>query len=91
MFRARRRPLMRAAMVGGTAYMAGKAGQRAAYREQQEHEQGTPEAQAPQAAAAQAAPSTDMVARLNQLTQLHASGALTDDEFAAAKQQLLAG
>ncbi|MFL5928350.1 MAG: SHOCT domain-containing protein [Gaiellaceae bacterium] len=96
MFRARRRPLMRAAMVGGTAYYAGKAGQRAASRQEQEYSQeqdqearlANLEAQtAPQPAAP---PATDMVGRLNQLGQLHASGVLTDAEFAAAKQQLLA-
>jgi len=100
MFRARRRPLMRAAMVGGTAYVAGRAGQRAASRQDQEYAQeqdqdarlANLEAQAaPQQAAPQAPPATDMVGRLNQLSQLHASGVLTDAEFAAAKQQVLAG
>jgi Short C-terminal domain len=50
-----------------------------------------PAAQAPQAAAPPPAPSTDMFAQLNQLNQRHASGALTDAEFAQAKQQFLAG
>jgi putative oligomerization/nucleic acid binding protein len=102
MFRARRRPLARAAMIGGTAYVAGRAGQKAAYRQEQEYQQESDqearlaqlEAQSAQPAAVQpAAPQpapTDMVGRLNQLSQLHASGALTDAEFAAAKQQLLA-
>jgi Short C-terminal domain len=97
MFRARRRPLMRAAMVGGTAYYAGKAGQRAASRQEQEYSQeqdqdarlANLEAQAAPPEAAP--PATDMVGRLNQLSQLHASGVLTDAEFAAAKQQVLAG
>lgn len=31
----------------------------------------------------------DVIARLTQLAQLHAQGALTDDEFAAAKAKLL--
>jgi len=34
MFMRRRRPLARAAMIGGTAYVAGRAGQRAATRQQ---------------------------------------------------------
>ena len=34
----RRRPLLGAAMIGGTAYMAGKAGQRNAQREQSQEE-----------------------------------------------------
>ena len=32
----------------------------------------------------------DMTEQLNQLAQLHASGVLTDEEFSAAKQKLLA-
>jgi hypothetical protein len=32
-----------------------------------------------------------MTAQLQQLVQLHASGVLSDAEFAAAKQKLLAG
>jgi hypothetical protein len=38
-----------------------------------------------------AAPAEDpMVAKLNQLAQLHAQGILTDEEFASAKAKLLA-
>ena len=33
----------------------------------------------------------DLTEKLNQLAQLHASGVLTDEEFAAAKQKLLTG
>jgi len=33
----------------------------------------------------------DLTAQLQQLAQLHDSGILTDEEFAAAKQKLLAG
>lgn len=33
----------------------------------------------------------DVAARLQKLSQLHDSGALSDDEFAAAKQKVLAG
>jgi hypothetical protein len=36
-------------------------------------------------------PQDDLTARLQQLADLHASGVLTDAEFAAAKQKLLAG
>jgi hypothetical protein len=35
-------------------------------------------------------PATDLVATLKDLGELHQSGALTDDEFAAAKARLLA-
>ena len=38
-----------------------------------------------------AAPANDMTVQLQQLAQLHASGVLSDAEFAAAKQKLLAG
>ena len=44
----------------------------------------------PPAAAAPGAGS-DTVARLQELANLHTSGVLTDDEFAAAKQKVLAG
>jgi hypothetical protein len=36
------------------------------------------------------APEVDLTAKLQQLGDLHASGVLTDEEFAAAKQKLLA-
>ena len=41
-------------------------------------------------AAAAAAPATDISARLQQLAVLHSSGELTDEEYAAAKAQVLA-
>ena len=47
------------------------------------------QAVAPQAAAAPAG--DDMMAKITQLSQLHSSGVLTDEEFAAAKAKLLAG
>jgi len=37
------------------------------------------------------APEVDLTAQLQQLAQLHESGVLTDEEFTAAKQKLLAG
>lgn len=93
----RRRPLARAAMIGGTAYVAGRAGQRSAQRQQdeadreqyQEQRIAELEAQNQPAAPTPAAPSNDMVSRLGELSKLHSSGALTDEEFAAAKQQLI--
>ena len=46
----------------------------------------------PQAAPAQAAPGgASLTDQINQLSQLHAAGVLSDDEFAAAKAKLLAG
>jgi hypothetical protein len=106
----RRRPLLRAAAVGGTAYVAGKhmernaqerAGaeadqdQRIADLEAQQgqqqappqYQQPPPQYQQPPPAAAPAGPS--MLDQLNQLTALHEQGALTDEEFSAAKAKLL--
>ena len=97
MFR-RRRPLMRAAVVGGGAYVAGKrVAQRSAEQGQQENEQderlATLEDQAPATPdpAAQDAPAAapSIPDQLNQLAALHEQGALTDDEFAAAKAKLI--
>ncbi len=51
-----------------------------------------PQAYAPPPPAPAPAPAgTDLTSQLNQLAQLHASGVLTDEEFAAAKQKVLAG
>ncbi len=79
------------------------AGQEAAAQQQydQAYQQGAADAQAqqpqyapppPQYAPPPAqAPQDDLTAKLQQLADLHASGVLTDEEFAAAKQKLLAG
>jgi hypothetical protein len=91
MFR-RRRPLMRAAMVGGVAYHAGKKvqeGREADY----ERDAQLAELQAQQAAQQAPAPasggSDDMIAQLEKLGQLKAQGILTEEEFTAQKQKLL--
>jgi hypothetical protein len=56
----------------------------------QAYEQGRQEAAPPPPPAAPApAPVDPTVEKINQLAQLHASGALTDEEFAAAKAQAL--
>ena len=99
MFR-RRRPLLRAAVVGGGAYMAGKSHARHSMERQQyedeqdarisDVEQQQSYQQAPAPAPAQApAPSSPMVSQLNELAALHQQGVLTDDEFAAAKAKLI--
>jgi Short C-terminal domain len=101
MFR-RRRPLLRAAAVGGTAYVAGRSvARRSAAREQQEGEQDEriSNLEQQQAAAdpaandggASAGATPSMADQLSQLAALHDQGALTDDEFAAAKAKLLGG
>ena len=47
--------------------------------------------QAPVPASEPAAAAPDLTAQLQQLAQLHTAGVLSDEEFAAAKQKLLAG
>ena len=101
MFR-RRRPLLRAAVVGGGAYVAGKhmankANDQAAYEasqddrisqlEQQQQYAPPPQQAPPPDAAPAAGPS--MADQLQQIAALHQQGVLSDDEFAAAKAKLL--
>jgi hypothetical protein len=96
----RRRPLLRAAAIGGGAYAVGRHSgrmreeqanaeadqdQRIADLEQQQ--QAPPPPPAPAAPAPAAQPS--MLDQLNQLTELHTQGALSDEEFTAAKAKLL--
>jgi hypothetical protein len=95
----RRRPLMRAAMVGGGAYMVGKNAQRKSQQEadqearlnQLEAQQMQAPAPAPVAAPAPAAAPAggDLVSKLTELKGLMDAGVLTPDEFEAAKQKLL--
>ena len=95
----RRRPLLRAAAVGGT-FAAGRAmGRRS-------EEQASAESSQDQrisdleASHSQAAPPADtggqqqaagssVLDQLNQLTSMHDQGALSDEEFAAAKAKVL--
>jgi predicted flap endonuclease-1-like 5' DNA nuclease len=101
MFR-RRRPLLGAAMIGGTAYMGAKAGQRAAQNqaveEQNEYDQNarlaqleSQQAPPPQAAPAAAPPGGDLTGKILELKGLMDQGILTPEEFASAKAKLLAG
>jgi membrane protease subunit (stomatin/prohibitin family) len=85
-------------MAGRTAVVAGTAtavSGRVARRQQgrwadQEQQQFEQQQQAAAAAPAQTAPQQDdPMAKLKELGQLHESGVLTDDEFAAAKAKLL--
>jgi hypothetical protein len=89
----RRRPLLRAAAVGGVAYMGARAGTNRAMAQQQAAAGAPAEAQAPPPPApAPAAPvsgASDRIAQLQQLASLHDSGALTDEEFTAAKARVL--
>jgi hypothetical protein len=87
----RRRPLLRAAAVGGVAYEAGKHGAKAG----EEADPNAP-AEEPEAAADPnpdpAAPSADQsMEELTKLKGLLDSGVLTQAEFDAQKQKILQG
>ena len=84
---------MRTAMIGGGAYAMGKhrqAGQTEAANAEQDQDQRISELEQQQAPPA-AASGGDMVSQLKELSALKDAGALTDAEFEAAKQKLLAG
>jgi hypothetical protein len=101
MFIRRRRPLMRATMVGGTAYYAGKKMRQE--RERQAEQEYRIQELGAQQGAASAAPvaapvapaslggaiSSDAMAQLKQLAELKDSGALTEEEFEVQKRRLL--
>ena len=99
----RRRPLLRAAVVGGGAYVAGKrVAQRSAEQSAQESSQdarissleqqqaGAQQGGSAQDGAQQASQAdTPISEQLKQLTALHENGSLDDAEFSAAKRKLL--
>ena len=96
----RRRPLMRAAAVGGVAYYAGKKGQQSRDAEADQNaqiaelqaQQAQPQyAPPPPAAAAPGVGSDAMVTELTNLKSLVDQGILTQAEFDMQKQKLLAG
>lgn len=90
----RRRPLLRAAMVGGVAYHAGRRMQES---QQADYDRDARLAELEQQQATQqqsAAPppsggGDDLIAQLESLGRLKEQGILTADEFAAQKQKLL--
>jgi Short C-terminal domain len=93
----RRRPLARAAVVGGVAYHAGKRGAQNAAAEQSQDQQ-IADLQAQQAqpqyappAPAPSAGGADMVTQLENLKKLLDEGVLTQAEFDLQKQKILAG
>ena len=88
----RRRPLLRAAAVGGGAYAFGKHRQ----REQEEAEQQaynagqqSAMASAPPPAPARHGLTAEDTQRLGELGKLHEQGVLTDEEFAKQKASIL--
>lgn len=95
----RRRPLLRAAVVGGGAYAVGKrSARRSAEQAQQEagqdarisdlEQQQQQQQASPRPAEADGQSVTDQLSRL---ADLHKQGVLTDQEFASAKAKLLGG
>jgi hypothetical protein len=98
---ARRRPLLRAAAVGGGAYALGRrSGARSAEEADQDaQDQGQPQVPAQSQAMDQAGGGQPAVSsaepsipdQLTQLSKLHEQGALSDAEFASAKARLLGG
>ena len=104
MFVRRRRPLARAAMVGGAAYYAGKKGQQASQREMdqearlqelesqqysQQQQYAPPPPPAPAPAPSAGGITDDTMAQLERLGQLKSQGILTQEEFDAQKAKLL--
>ncbi|MET8798215.1 SHOCT domain-containing protein [Nocardia sp. NPDC004568] len=81
----------RTAVVAGTARATANAVDRHAQRRAAESQAYYDEQQSPPptTVAPPESDSRDLVSKLQQLGQLHADGALTDTEFAEAKQQLL--
>jgi len=96
MFR-RRRPLARAAVVGGAAYYAGKKrseAEQADYerdmRLQELEQQQAGQQEIPPPAQAAPAGGVDVVEQLQKLAALKDQGILTEEEFAEQKRKLLA-
>ena len=100
----RRRPLARAAVVGGVAYHAGKKGQQSrdaeadqnaqiaelqAQQAQQQYAPPPPQYAEPPPAAPAEAGGDDMVTQLENLKKLLDEGVLTQAEFDMQKQKLL--
>jgi hypothetical protein len=83
------RGVARTAVIAGTAtHVSNNVSRRQANKWAQQDQGGQPEQQsAPPPAPAPAAP--DPIAQLKELGELHASGVLTDEEFAAQKAKLL--
>jgi hypothetical protein len=87
----RRRPLVRAAMVGGAGYAAGK--RRARAREQEAQQAAPPQQMQAGQESAQGGgggmSEMDRIDALKKLGELHDSGVLTDEQFEAEKEKLI--
>lgn len=81
------RGVARTAVVAGTATaVSGRVARRQNARWAEQEQGGYPQQAAPPAAAPA---EDDSIAKLKELGELHASGVLTDEEFAAQKAKLL--
>lgn len=90
----RRRPLARAAMVGGAGYAVGKRRAARVGREGEQEQASAPQEQMP--AGQEPAPAggggmseMDRIDALKKLGELHDSGVLTDEQFEAEKEKLI--
>jgi len=89
MFR-QRRPLLRAAVVGGGAYAAGRrSAQRGAEQAQLEDEQNERLADLEQQPQQPGGSGPSVLDQLSRLTALYQQGALSESEFTAAKKKIL--
>jgi Short C-terminal domain len=88
----RRRPLLRAAAVGGGAYALGKHRERTQQEDQEQAYMAGQQSMtgaAPPTAPAAGGVSADDVARLQELGKLRDQGVLTEEEFAQQKKLIL--
>jgi len=95
----RRRPLLRAAAVGGGAYVAGKRRAQSQERDaeqearldqlEQQQAYAAPAPAPPPTAAGPGGPGSDTIEQLRQLGELRDQGVLTEEEFAQQKARLL--
>jgi thiaminase len=80
----------RTAVVAGTATaVSGRVARRQANRYADQDAQYVQQQTAAATQGASSVPEEDATTQIQQLAQLHASGALTDEEFAAAKAKIL--
>ena len=88
----RRRPLLRAAAIGGGAYAVGKhSANKQAEQQQQAYDAGASSTAPPAAAPAPGSSGITQqdTERLAELGKLHDQGILTDEEFAQQKARIL--
>ena len=85
----RRRPLRRAAVIGGVAAVAHHAGTKSGEAQAEAQQQPTQAAPPPDTAGAPDVAGDDMVAQLENLKKLLDEGVLTQAEFDMQKQKLL--